>query len=145
MLVPVDAGYSLLCLLPASSEVRAALVKESTEGQLIEELPEGLPVQLLQAIPGEPLQLSLQPVLAGVPVAYRTTVTTVLPPRGRSAAARCSAVVGAVRGAADSVYLLVLAGTAQQPELFWAAAPRLWSGELVAQRADSSMQVMCPR
>jgi hypothetical protein len=32
------------------------------------------------------------------------------------------------------VYLLVLAGTAQQPELFWAAAPRLWSGELVAQR-----------
>ena len=132
MLVPVDAGHSLLCLLPAPSEMRAALVKESAQGQPIEELPEGLPVQLLQAIPGEPLRLSLQPVLEDVPIAYRTTVTTVLPREG--GALQLGAARWSVRGAADSVYLFVLAGTAQQPELFRAAAPRLWSGELVAQR-----------
>ncbi|MCS7176560.1 MAG: DUF4397 domain-containing protein [Candidatus Kapabacteria bacterium] len=127
------AGF--LCLLPATSNgtgVKLAWVDDTDEEQAIVPLPNGIPVQLLQGLPGQDVALSAAPVLSGVSVLYRTVVTTVLPPQGAvlSALGHQWPIAGA---AMDSLQLLVLAEAEGRVQLFRFTSPRRWGTAWGAQ------------
>ncbi|MEN3026340.1 MAG: hypothetical protein ABDH31_01355 [Chlorobiota bacterium] len=120
------AGF--LCLLPATggdTGARLAWVDDTDEEQAVVPLPNGIPMQLLQGLPGQGVALSAAPVFNEVAVPYRTVVTTVLPSQGAtlSALGHQWTVTGA---GMDSLLLLVLAEAEGRAQLFRFASPRRW-------------------
>jgi hypothetical protein len=128
-----SARSGLFCLVPTGAEgVGIAWVEDDREMAPVTVLPNAAPLQLVQAIPGEPVTLDIAPVMTAVPLAYRTAVVTAIPWEGTTVATGGWRWTVAVEP--DSVPLLVLAGSASAPQLMRFAASLRWSSPGEAQR-----------
>ena len=133
-------GYALgqsglLCLVPAPPKpfgTELVWVEGRAEQSPVTVVPEGYPVQLLQAIPAATPVVDLLPTLKAVELPYRTLAVTVVPPQG------AQLTVGSQRWelqlSPDSVPLLLITGTVEMPTLFRFATPRKWEGPWGAYR-----------
>jgi hypothetical protein len=122
----MQAGVEYLLIVhnTASGDVRTSLLKSTDEAQNVEFLKQGVFMQIVHGVPGlDKLQLSVGNSLNSATLFYRGSLATVVEPG--TTELRVGNVFKNIPFSADSNMLIVIAGTAAQPEILTFSKPNV--------------------